>query len=773
MSPGNVKLILLREIRDQLRDRRTLFVVLVLPMLLYPLLGMSFVQVQQFLQEKPSHVLVIGARNLTQQPPLIEGRRFARDLSPDPSDADLLELDFAGDEPSGEAPAPDPYELGWRAVHEGRYDAALVIRDDFGEHLEAFREALHDRGAPEAPNGDVPGMDILRIPRKEKSAMAGRRLEAILGRWQEKVSRMNLEAAGVPAVAVEPFKLDFAEPADPTAYQGAGVWSKVLPLLLVIWALTGAFYPAVDLCAGEKERGTLETLLSSPAERSEIVLGKLLTVMLFSMITAVLNLVSIGATGWVVSPYLPELNPPPLVAAAWLAAALLPISALFGALCLAMAALARSTKEGQYYLVPLLLITLPLTVLPMSPSVEMNLGNALVPVTGAVLLLRTLLEGDYATAGQLSPVVLGVTLLACYLAIRWAVDQFNSESVLFREGEHFGLGAWLKHLRRDRQPTPTVGAAMTCAVLILVTRFLVGSIVGQPQSFVEFALLHVAMQVALIAVPALLLTWLLTRSARHTLLVKRPTSWAALPAVVLLAVAVHPLLDALRAAVTRLYPVVGQDKIRGLGELLSGASEWQLLLLIALVPAICEELAFRGFVLSGFRRLGHKWRAIVYSAVFFGLAHAVLQQQLIAVLVGVVIGFVAVQSGSLFPCILFHLVHNALLALRLAHGRALIDFLDQGTARWPWLGTLVARHAEAGYVFRWPVLLLSGLVALYVLLWFHKLRYEKTPEEKLQEAIDRTAREEEEELLGTPSAARRPSGSETGPPGPKPREAEL
>ena len=82
---------------------------------------------------------------------------------------------------------------------------------------------------------------------------------------------------------------------------------------------------------------------------------------------------------------------------------------------------------------------------------------------------------------------------------------------------------------------------------------------------------------------------------------------------------------------------------------LRGANFWLLLLLIAAVPAVCEELAFRGFILSGFRHLGHKWRAIVYSALLFGLAHGILQQSLIASLVGVVLGYLAVQSGSILP----------------------------------------------------------------------------------------------------------------------------
>ena len=133
-----------------------------------------------------------------------------------------------------------------------------------------------------------------------------------------------------------------------------------------------------------------------------------------------------------------------------------------------MAAFARSTKEGQYYLMPLLLVTMPLVILPMSPGVQLNLGNSLIPVTGVVLLLRSMLEGDYWPALQFAPAVAGVTLAACLLSIRWAVDQFNSESVLFRESERLDLGLWLRRLVRDRRPTPTAAAALCCGVWILM-----------------------------------------------------------------------------------------------------------------------------------------------------------------------------------------------------------------------------------------------------------------------------------------------------------------
>ncbi|MCH2597654.1 MAG: ABC transporter permease subunit, partial [Pirellulales bacterium] len=241
------------------------------------------------------------------------------------------------------------------------------------------------------------------------------------------------------------------------------VWSKILPFILFIWALTGAFYPAVDVCAGEKERGTLETLLTSPAQRREIVWGKLLTIMTFSIDTALLNLGSMGVTGKFViaqfqglamSGQTDLLAMPPAMSLVWLVAALLPVAGLFSALCLACAAFARSTKEGQYYLMPLLLVIMPLMMLPMSPGVELNLGNSLIPVTGVVLLLRSMIEGQYWQALPYVVPVIGVTLMCCVLAIRWAEEQFNSESVLFRESERLDLGRWLIHLGRIAAKLP-------------------------------------------------------------------------------------------------------------------------------------------------------------------------------------------------------------------------------------------------------------------------------------------------------------------------------
>ena len=335
----------------------------------------------------------------------------------------------------------------------------------------------------EGSMAEIPRPKIIYTTANERSLMACNRLTAVLDRWTEEVGKTNLVAGGMPARAVRPFEIESSNLAGESASKSANIWSRMLPVMLLLWAMTGAFYPAVDLCAGEKERGTLETLLSSPAERSEIVLGKLLTIMAFSMVTAALNLVSVGVTGWLIFRQMENFGGPPPLAVLWLSLALVPVSALFSALCLALASFARSTKEGQYYLMPLLMLSLPMAVLPMSPGVELNLGNSLIPISGVMLLLKTLLEGSYLQALQYLPVVLAVTMAACWLAVRWAVEQFNKESVIFRESERFAVGLWLRHLMRDRGPTPSAAEGLFCGVMILVLSFIFRSSIAMPPGF--------------------------------------------------------------------------------------------------------------------------------------------------------------------------------------------------------------------------------------------------------------------------------------------------
>ena len=741
MSWNNVKQVFLREVRDQLRDRRTLFMIFVLPVVLYPLLGLSFFQFAQFIHKHTTKALVVGAAGLPDSPPLLEESHFADELFPDGEEAKLIEISLDGGTPpdvSEETAVPAQTSAAEIAakVRDGSYDVLVYFPPDFAARLQKSREEIASRARESLSNSDsaqqaftlpeIPSPEVYYNSALEKSQLGYIRVLEVLAQWRSAVGRANLKAGGLPAIAAEPFQVTKHDVAEKGRGKSA-VWSKIFPFLLLIWAMTGAFYPAIDLCAGEKERGTLETLLSSPAARVEIVGGKLCTVMLFSAATVVLNLLSMGITGFFVLGQLQHIGPPPLMALVWLLVALVPISALFSALCLALAAFARSTKEGQYYLMPLLLITMPLVVIAILPGVELNLGNSLIPVTGVVLLLRTVLEGNYWQALPFVPPVVGVTLAGCWLSIRWAVDQFNSETVLFRESERLDLGLWFKHLLRDRDETPSVSEGVFCAVLILLIWFFMSFALPSPTTFNEFAELALVTQLVVIATPALLMTVMLTRSPRKTLLLNRPPLLA-IPAAVLMALLLHPVVAALQMLVTRLYPVDSR-----IMEMLSGLFKeehplWLLVLIFAIAPAIAEELAFRGFILSGFRRSGYKWRAIVLSSIFFGMTHGIFQQSIVAVLLGIVIGYIAVQSGSILPGMLFHGVHNS-LRISLLHLKP--ETLDS----YPSLDWFVENVSGGGISYQPFVIALGTIGAAAILYWFHRQPYERTTEEILQDAI--------------------------------------
>jgi sodium transport system permease protein len=157
-----------------------------------------------------------------------------------------------------------------------------------------------------------------------------------------------------------------------------------------------------------------------------------------------------------------------------------------------------------------------------------------------------------------------------------------------------------------------------------------------------------------------------------------------------------------------------------MNQLITGADWWIVLLLIAVTPALCEEIAFRGFILSGFRHLGHKWRAIFFSALLFGFTHGVLQQSIMASLVGMVIGFIAVQSGSIWPCMVFHFVHNGL-------GVFTSRIAPEQFPDWSWLGTFVTPGKDGGCQYAYSTAVAGALAGLLLMAFFLTLPSSDSP----------------------------------------------
>ena len=252
-----------------------------------------------------------------------------------------------------------------------------------------------------------------------------------------------------------------------------------------------------------------------------------------------------------------------------------------------------------------------------------------------------------------------------WLALRWAIAQFQREEVLFREAERLDIGLWLRQMFRDKEALPSAGEAMFCFVLILGLRW-VSFGVGQQLSLLARTGIS---QLAFVAAPPLFMAVMLTTLPRQGLALRRPPWWA-WPAGALLALCVLPPLTELTLAILRQFPALRPllelnhpltRELQGISSKTDSGSRGQYFLVLALLPALCEELAFRGFILTGLLRGFRPWTAIFLSAFLFSLYQMNVFQFVPHFVFGVVLGLLAVRSGSVLPAMLFHLVYNSLV----------------------------------------------------------------------------------------------------------------
>ncbi len=713
MKWSRIKLILRREIKDQLRDRRTIFMVFGLPILLYPILGLSMIQLTA--GQRPKTVVLVGAHRLLNEPGLLaEGSDDQTEFHPEFRQGSSSVLDLRIAEPN------DGWEKSDRqlsALQNDQVDAIMIIPPDLRDQIEALEQ---------------PKVQIVYLPTDDGSLQAYRRLSAILDRWKDAIVADRLLKDQKTESYTDPLlveAINAAAESGANSARGGSLWARLFPFLLVMMSMTGAFYPAIDLCAGEKERGTMETLLITPSLRSEIVIGKFLTVMAASVATALLNLASMGLTMGVIAGQFTEsigsgaldpnqtidqFRPPSMGALAWSVVLVIPLSGFFSAICLTLAVLARSMKEGQYYMTPLYLVALPLVFLTLMPGVELNPLFSLLPVTGVSLLLKDLMLEQYAQVRPYFVPVIISTLAYAGIALRWAVKQFRTEDVLFRESERFDPVAWCRYQINARGPVPSAGQSILCFLLIIALSWYTSFLVTRPGINTVTSLL--LGQLLFILGPTLVMTWFLTSDRRRTLGLRWPGTGTLLLGG-LLAVLLHPLVFEFRWVIEHFFPT--PESIKTLQKTLGAEvpNPVVAVLIFALLPAVTEELAFRGYILSGLRPGDRAGAAILLSAILFGLLHVLLSistQFFNACALGVVLGLLAVRSKSVLPGILFHFFNNALAILVPSALAGLIASDSVGAVSW------LYRDPEA-LRYHWPWLVLGTLSSIVLLSAYCRL----------------------------------------------------
>jgi len=415
MQLSTIRLIAGKEFRDLLRDRRTVLLILVLPIILYPLFGLMGYVFALSLMGKDTNVGIVGAAELPQAagpwPMLLQGEGFAEGL--DTSEAGIGRMVVKN------LTVPPEEALRAKTV-----DAVVTVGPGF---LEALTRKT----------GDRPTIRIEHREGDEKAKLAGKRTAEILDRWQDRLREVRFANAGLPkdfhkVVAVVDSLAD--KPKEKRAADELrDVFSRAFPFVLMMWLVAGTIQPAVDMTAGEKERGTMETLLISPASRPEIVLGKFFAVALFAFGSVVWNVIWVAGAVLIMEAVLafPILNLFGVVGCLILGVTQ---AMFFSAVCLSLGVFAKSTKEGQYYLMPLILIVMPLAFYAMMPGAELSPSTCWIPVTGTMLLQSRLLSVSAEPLPWVYfPIVFGASSLWVALALWTAVRQFSRESVLFRE----------------------------------------------------------------------------------------------------------------------------------------------------------------------------------------------------------------------------------------------------------------------------------------------------------------------------------------------------
>ena len=637
-----------KELRETLRDRRTIITLVLMPLLIYPLLSMTL---QRFLLSKAAEAqsrYLIGVASEAEGYLLTEILEDQRSQPPP-------EMVEAGE---GEAARLEPVLAHGMTPEEllaaGEIDVAASIESD--EPLELRLTATGDNPA------STRALQIL-VQRIQwfNDALLRERLAEFTGREVR------------PAVVLESRTIG--------ARQAQPLLATVVPLVLVLMTITGAVYPAIDLTAGERERGTIEALIASPIPRSQVLLAKYVAVVTVALLTAVANLGAMFLTLW--SGGLMQFLVGPSERMPWLAilqilALLVLFSGFFSAVLLALTSFARSFKEAQAYLIPLMLLALTPGILSLMPGVHLTASMAVVPLVSIVLLARDVLAGEVDTMAATAAVLSTAAYAAAALGV--AARLFGSDAVL--RGSELSIGSMFARPEKQRA-VPTPGeAAMTLAVLFPLY-FIASNLLMRadpPPPMDQRLLSGAALTMVLFGGLPWLVAWLARDATRTTFRLAAPPLLSLLAAF-LLGLSLWPAAHEIFVIAERLgLGGLNLEKVQQVQETVSqwkALPVWLVLLTMAAAPALFEEWCFRGYLFSALRRVMSPARVIAITAVVFALFHVLTGSMLLierflpTAFLGLVLGWVAWRTGSLWPGIVLHVTHNGLQELAALYQEAL------------------------------------------------------------------------------------------------------
>lgn len=402
MSLRNVGIVYRKELREALRDRRTLISTLIVPLILFPLLTAGFAALAITLVGKAKaevpRIMILGGEDSQQ---FLDGLR---------NNDKIVVAPLAGN---------------WKdQIINKDIRAAVEIPPGFQSDV-----------AQQKPTT----LKIYIYEGDMKSSFGADRVRDYFKTYSDNVVKERLAAKNVPDSALKPFDVKQQNVAPPEKVGGAA-FGGLIGYMVILLCLTGGMYPAMDLTAGEKERGTMETILSSPISRVHLVLGKFLLVLNASLVTAALSVTSMGVSFWAVEHFhafdkaggdAAELQLRiGLSSVLSVFVMVLPLAVLFSAALMTISLFAKSYKEAQSYVTPLMMVVILPAIAAMLPGVELTSKLALVPILNMSLLCKELVTGTYHW--NYIAIIFLSTCVYAGAALFLAVKMFQREDVLFR-----------------------------------------------------------------------------------------------------------------------------------------------------------------------------------------------------------------------------------------------------------------------------------------------------------------------------------------------------
>lgn len=697
-----------KELTDTLRDRRTLIAMIFVPMVLYPAMMLGSlqgfeIQVSRLKQEEykvavDSEAAAAWLRHIIDSDPA--RRPKAAGLPAE----EIIELEQRGElaedpDDADDAPAaPQDKTAGERAEVEvaqqpPSYEVHVV------RHPESLRElvragvmhvgVLLPERLPDRTSAGSAQITVVLDQTDIRSQIAASGLKGIFQRAAESWLSERLARANLEPEFIRPIELKDESIATPEKV-GGSILGQIVPLILVIMTITGAIYPAIDLTAGERERGTLETLMVAPVPTVDLIAGKFVVVALIAMLSAALNLISIGGTVYLGG--LGELLSRggqvviPLSALPWVLLVLVPLAVMFSAALLAVCSFARSFKEAQNYVMPVMVGAMIPAVVGILPGTRLEGPLLVMPVTNIVILTRDLFMGKF-DAFSIVWVMLSTTLYAG-AAVAVAAKLFGQEAVLFADSGSVKT-IFQRRFFKPRRYATAAQAFFLLAIVFSVNFFAQQQLLKLPGVFgtIWFWVGIAAILVVLfVSLPMVVAVYMRVRvPTAFGLTAAPPISFV--PALCF-GLATWIVAQAWFTFQQTFLPIPPEMErlFNQMVGMLGGMHPLIMVAFLALLPAICEELFFRGFALNGLRGGVGKAGAVLVVAIAFGVYHHSVHRLAVTVGLGLLFGLLAVQYRSVWPAIVAHLLHNGLSVLSSRE-----DVLQPALAR---LGYALS---EAGY----------------------------------------------------------------------------